>query len=329
MPPEIRNIARHAVRRVPHPAIGGLLFLLLAAATPADAGSGSAFNFLRTDVGARAGALGGSIMSLTDDPNLFFYNPAGLATLSRRRVSVGYFKHLLDINSANVAWGDKIDGFGYLGAGALYMNYGEFQRTGEEGQNLGTFGAGELSAGVAYADAIGERFLYGAGAKFIFSSIGEYSSSALALDLGTEYIAVPERVIIGLSLLHLGAQLDPYATVGEELPLDLRLGVALSPEHLPATFIVEVHRLTDERESFAAHFKAFAVGVEFILSPNVFLRAGYNNERRQDLEMAEGTGSGLAGFSLGTGIATGDYQFDYAFTSNGPLGAFHRFSIAF
>jgi len=299
----------------------------LAAGTPAEAGSGSAFNFLRTDVGARAGALGGSIVTMADDPNLYFYNPAGLATLTRRRFSVGYFKHLLDINSANLAWGEKIEGFGYVGAGALYMNYGEFQRTGEEGQNLGTFGAGELSAGVAYADVIGGRFLYGAGAKFIYSSIGEYNSSAFAIDLGTQFIAVPERVVLGLSLLHLGAQLDPYATVAEDLPLDLRFGVALTPEHLPATFIVEVHRLTDERETFAAHFKAFAAGVEFTVTQNVFLRAGYNNERRQDLAMA--SGSGLAGFSLGTGIATGDYQFDYSFTSNGPVGAFHRFSIAF
>jgi hypothetical protein len=306
-----------------------LVVLLLAAGAATEARSGSAFNFLRTDVGARAGALGGSIAAMSDDPNMVFYNPAGLATLSRRRVSLGYFKHLLDINSANLSWGERIDGFGYVGAGALYMNYGEFQRTGEEGQNLGTFGAGELCAGVAYADAIGDRFRYGAGAKFIYSSIGEYSSSAVALDLGTQYIAVPDRVVLGLSLLHLGAQLDPYATVGEDLPIDLRFGVALSPEHLPATFVVDVHRLTDERDSFAAHFKAFSVGVEFILSPNVFLRAGYNNERRQDLALTEGTGSGLAGFSLGTGIATGDYQFDYAFTSNGPVGAFHRFSIAF
>ena len=78
-----------------------------------------------------------------------------------------------------------------------------------------------------------------------------------------------------------------------------------------------------------AVFKAFSVGVEFILSPNVFLRAGYNNERRQDLKVGSGSGSGLAGFSIGTGIATGDYQFDYAFTSNGPVGAFHRFSLSF
>ncbi len=306
-----------------------LCAVILAGASPARAGSGGTFDFLRTDVGARAGALGGSILTVADDPNLLFYNPAGIATLTRRRISIGYFKHLLDINSANLSWGEEVEGFGYLGAGVLYMSYGDFQRTGQEGQNLGTFGAGELSVSVAYGNVLTDRLRYGMAVKFIHSSIAEYSSAGVALDLGTQFTVVPERVVLGASLLHLGTQLDPYATVGEDLPLDLRVGVALSPEHLPATFVAEVHKLTDERESFADHFKAFSVGVEFTLSPNVFLRAGYNNERRQDLELGEGTGSGLAGFSIGTGIATGDYQFDYAFTSNGPVGAFHRFSLSF
>ncbi len=306
-----------------------LFALVVLVMAPARAGSGSTFDFLRTDVGARAGALGGSILTLSDDPNLVFYNPAGLATLSRRRLSFGYFKHLLDINSANVSWGEQVEGLGYLGAGALYMNYGEFQRTGEEGQNLGTFGAGELSMSLGYGDGLTDQLRYGVAVKFIHSSIGEYASSALALDFGAQYTAVPERVILGIALLHAGTQLDPYATVGEDLPLDLRVGVALSPEHLPATFVADIHRLTDRRESFTDRFKAFSVGVEFILSPNVFLRAGYNNERRQDLKVGSGSGSGLAGFSIGTGIATGDYQFDYAFTSNGPVGAFHRFSLSF
>ena len=310
-------------------AIAPAAFLLAVLFIPCTRANAGTFNFLRTDVGARAGALGGSIAAMADDPNLVFYNPAGLATLSRRRVSLGYFKHLLDINSANLSWGDHVEGLGYLGAGALYMNYGELEKTGEEGQNLGTFGAGELSIGAAYADVLEERFRYGAAVKFIYSSIGDYASSAFAVDLGTQFVAVPDRVVLGLSLLHLGSQLDPYATESEDLPLDLRFGVALSPEHLPATFVADVHRLTDRRESFSEHFKAFSVGAEFILSPNVFVRAGYNNERRQDLDMGEGTGSGLAGFSLGAGFATGDYQFDYAFTSNGPVGAFHRFSIAF
>jgi len=307
-----------------------LLLTLLVSVIPAvRAGSGSTFDFLRTDIGARAGALGGSVSSLSDDANLVFYNPAGLATMTKRRISFGYFKHILDINSANVSYAGEIEGLGFVGAGVFYVNYGELRRTGPGGEDLGTFGAGEFSANAAYGGVIAEGVRYGAALKLIYSTIGEYSSSAVALDLGVQYDPVPERITVGAAVSHLGTQLDPYSTIREDLPLDLRIGAAISPEHLPATFLVDFHRLTDKRDNFSSRFRAFSVGVEFTLSPNVFLRAGYNNERRQDLKIGSGTNSGLAGFSLGTGIATGAYQFDYAFSSNGPVGAFHRFSISF
>jgi hypothetical protein len=305
------------------------LSLLLTISVGTNAGSGSTFDFLRTDIGARAGALAGTVSSLTDDANLVFYNPAGLATMTRRRISFGYFKHLLDINSANVAFAGEVEGLGTVGAGVLYVNYGELQRTGAGGEDLGTFGAGEFSANVAYGGTLSEGLRYGTAVKFIYSTIGEYSSSAVAVDLGAQYAAVPGMVVLGAGLSHLGTQLDPYSTLREDLPLDLRVGAAVTPEHLPATFLVDFHRLTDRRENFTSRFKAFSVGVEFTLSPNVFVRAGYNNERRQDLKIGSGTNTGLAGFSLGTGISAGEYQFDYAFTSNGPVGAFHRFTISF
>src|SRR6266404_166761 len=91
----------------------------------------STYNFLRNDVGARAAGLGGSFVTAVDDPNAIFYNPAGLATLAQRRVSAGYFQHLLDIKSGYLSFGTEIPNLGYFGAGIVYINYGEFKRTGK------------------------------------------------------------------------------------------------------------------------------------------------------------------------------------------------------
>ena len=66
-------------------------------------------------VGARVSGLGQAYTAVADDAYSVYYNPAGLATLSRRRLSFGYFKHLLDINSANVSWGEQVGGLGYVG----------------------------------------------------------------------------------------------------------------------------------------------------------------------------------------------------------------------
>jgi len=299
---------------------------MLAATPPLLAQGTTAFEFLRNDVGARAAALGGSFVTASDDPNLLFANPAGLATLSARRVSIGFFKHLLDMNAGYVSLGMEVPGLGFVGGGINYMNYGEFKRTGEEGQDLGTFGAGDVSITAGYASELRTGLTYGVAAKFIYSSIAEARSSACAVDVGLQYVAVPGRVVVGGSLLNLGTQFNPYVTTREPLPLDLQLGVSVSPEHLPAVIMVGFHKLNEEQDNLGKHLRQFSVGVEFTASPNVLLRVGYNNERRQELKI--GQSSGLAGFSLGCGILTGAYTIDYAFTSFGKIGSVHRISIA-
>ena len=309
------------MRSLRHPVL--VLTLLIAAASDLYGGS-ETYAFLRNDVGARAAALGGSFVTGIDDPNLIFYNPAGLSSLGSRRVSFGFFKHLLDINSGYASYGTEIPGFGFVGAGVVYVNYGDFRRTDEDGQDLGTFGAGDFAATIAYAGQLYPRLVYGVGLKFIYSSIAEYHSSGAALDLGMQYI-VNRQMIFGLSVLNLGTQLDPYITVKENLPLDVRAGVSIYPEHLPAVVMIGVSRLNEDQDRLVDRLRAFTVGVEFSASSNVFLRAGYNNEKRRDLKL--GTSSGLAGLSLGGGILFGTYTLDYSFNSMGEIGALHRVSL--
>ncbi len=287
----------------------------------------STYDFLRNDVGARAAALGGSFVTSTDDPNLIFYNPAGLATLTARRLSVGFFKHLLDVNAGSVSFGTEIPRFGFVGAGIDYINYGEFKRTGDEGQDLGTFSAGDLAVSAAYAGELQENLTYGLGVKFIYSSIAEARSAAAAVDFGLQYTAIPNRLLLGASVLSLGTQIDPYVTTREILPLDVKIWASLYPEQSPATIMINLHKLNEYEDNIGKRLRQFSVGVEFTASPNVLLRLGYNNEQRQELKI--GQSAGLAGFSLGGGILTGSYTIDYGFTSYGKIGSVHRISVGF
>ena len=302
--------------------IGGLLFAL---STGLRASGTSTFGFLRNDVGARAAALGGGFVTMTDDPNAIFYNPAGLGTLSGKRASFGFFKYLLDINSGYASYGTEIPNLGFVGIGAVYINYGEFDRTGEEGQNLGTFGAGEFAFSAGYGGALRPEINYGVNAKFIYSSIADYHSSGVALDFGLQYTAVPNRIILGACLLNLGTQLNPYINTREDLPLDLRIGASIYPEHLPAVILLSFSKLNERQDNLGQHLRAFSVGVEFTASPSVLLRFGYNNERRQDLKL--GQGAGFAGLSAGFGILTGVYGIDYGYNSYGNVGDLHRVSL--
>jgi long-subunit fatty acid transport protein len=75
------------------------------------------YDFLRIDVSARAAALNGSFVSMKDDPNVLFYNPASIGTLITPKVSVCYVNHVMDVNAGTLSYGQNIEGIGSIGAG--------------------------------------------------------------------------------------------------------------------------------------------------------------------------------------------------------------------
>jgi hypothetical protein len=301
----------------------GVAGVLLTA--PAHAASNTTYAFLRDDVSARAAALAGSFVSATNDPNMIFYNVAGLGTLDMPRGSAGFFKHLLDINSGYVSYSQEIEGIGHVGAGITYTNYGSFTETDEVGNDLGSFSASDLSVALGYSNEIEENLTYGASVKLIYSSIAGVSSSALAADAGILYLIPNSKIALGASVRNLGAQLSRYLTTRENLPLDVTIGGSIVPRGLPLLLNVNLHRLNDDVSRFTDRFRAFSIGGEFTLSRVLQLRFGFDNARRKDLNL--GTSTGLAGFSAGLGINSGDYRIDYAISSLGKIGNFHRISI--
>jgi hypothetical protein len=284
------------------------------------------YDFLHVDVSARAAALQGSFVSMKDDPNVIFYNPASLGTISRPKVSASYLDYLMDVNSGALSYAQHLEGIGNIGAGIHYINYGSFDRTDEFLNKLGSFGAEELALLAGIAGTYDENILVGINAKFIYSSLAEYQSSAIAVDLGVLYEIPSQNMSIGASVLNLGTQSKNYAGVDELLPLDIKVGITKRPEHLPMLLNLVFHRLNEKGDTFFDRFSNFTVGSEIVMSESFRLRLGYNNKQRRDFKM--GTSSGLAGFSLGAGIIISDYQFDYAFNSYGKMGGLNRISLS-
>ena len=304
----------------------GLVLTVTALLVSADAEAQvSTFSFLQTDVSARAAGLNGSFVSMEDDPNLIFYNPAGLATLSAPRASVGYMKHLLDVNFGSGSYAQEWEGVGTVGIGITYIDYGSFTETDASSNVLGTFGASEFSLVGGVGTAVDDETFVGANLKFIYSSIAEYRSSGLALDLGGLYRIPSEGITVGASILNLGRQLSTYAGVRESLPLDVAVGITKRPEHLPVYLNLDFHRLNEDASSLGDRLSAFTFGAEFLVSESVRLRLGYSNQQRKELSL--GTAVGLAGFSIGGGFQFQQYLLDYSFNSYGTIGGLHRISL--
>ena len=303
----------------------GVYLLVAAGMSIADAQT-STYNFLLGDVSSRSAAMAGSFVSMRDDINTLFYNPAGLNTITESQASFGYLKNLLDINSGYASVAEEISGVGMVGLGVDYVNYGTFDETDEFADKIGTFSAGDMAVSLGWAGELEPNLSFGVAGKFIYSSIADARSSAVAADLGILYfIPGANPFSVGVSLMNLGTQLNPYMDTREDLPLELAVGATVKPEHLPLLLNLDFHRLNVSEPDLISHFRSFSLGGEFTMSKELRFRFGYQNERRRDLGL--GTSPGLAGFSFGGGLVIQKLRFDYAFVSLGKIGSLNSISV--
>lgn len=302
------------------------LFALFILTFTANSFGQNTYEFLRVDMSARAAALGGTFVSNHDDPNVIFYNPAGINLLTENPISFSFMKHLLDINLASLTYSTEFDNIGRFGGAIKYINYGTFTEADEDGRRGGEFGAGELAFIVGYANQLDMNFSYGANVKFIYSKIADRNSTGLGFDVGLNYYVPEENLSVGFAALNVGTQLSSYYDTKEKLPLDFVVGVSKKLQHLPLRLSLDFHKLNADRDDFIQRFKAFSVGAEFTLSKVLRLRFGYDNEKRSDLKI--GSSAGIAGFNAGLGAVVSNYTFDYGFSSMGVIGALHRVTVS-
>ncbi|MBU0476210.1 MAG: type IX secretion system protein PorQ [Bacteroidetes bacterium] len=278
------------------------------------------YDFLQLDSSPRASSLAGSYIADNLDPNVIFYNPAGITTIENIPISFSFLKYLADINSVSLASTFNVQGIGKFGSALRYINYGKFEERDESGNELGTFNPSDLALTIAYGNSFSEKLTYGASIKFIYSNIASASSFGIAGDIGMQYMLPENGWNFGVSLLNMGSQLSYYNQTNESLPFSVQLGASKKLTHTPLQLFFALTRLND-----ADRFKFINVGIEFTMSKVIQLRFGYDNVKREEYKIA--STSALGGFSFGLGIDVSDYDVDYSFSSMGSIGAAHRIGI--
>jgi hypothetical protein len=282
----------------------------------------SAFSFLKIGVGARPLGLGGAFVSVAEDANALYWNPAGISQLKDQQLTLSYVNYLLDIHSGFVGYVLPRDDRLCLGAALNYFSYGEFQRTTVEdptGNQLGTFGALDLSLAFSGAYVVSEGFFLGGTAKVIYGKLEDYSSDAYALDLGGLYVLPDDRTRLGFSLQNLGFQRSGYSSDNKDgLAPILRVGASRQLEGLPLLLTVDGYKPTDH------HFNV-NMGGEIHAGESLSLRLGWSS---LGLDQQVGPDKdNLAGFSGGLGVQWQTYRLDYAYSSMAELGEVHRATL--
>jgi len=288
----------------------------------------TSFNFLKNQYSPRAAALANNLIAIQGDINTMFNNPAGLSGIENRQWAINYINHLLDFQGGQFAYVVPNKKFGVIGVGLLYFSYGDFEETNEFGKLTGnTFGASEFALAVSTANTLGEGFDYGVNVKFIYSSLANYSASALAIDAGLLYtIQQLNDLRIGVSLANVGTVVDKYTDAEEKLPLLLRIGLSKRLAHLPLTISASFNDLTATTNESMSFLKRFSVAGEFEVSRAVRFRLGYDNDVNQGVKPL-GTNS-FGGIAAGLGILWKSFRIDYAYSSYGELGSQNRLGVS-
>ena len=297
--------------------------------TPFGATSGE---FLLLGAGARGTALGNAYSALANDVSSLYYNPAGLALMSRPAAMVGSYDY---IAGTRYTWGGIAFPFAG-GARAFGIQIGSFgfkdqpvYTVDQPDGNGNLYAVSETFAGLTLAQNFSDRFSAGFTAKFLFDQLGDASGSAFAVDFGTNFHAMlGERPIrMGFTVTNLGAGLSySGAALNVQVPRDQPVGEEEVPSAdqpgtlrskafpLPTTFRVslgyDLLATTSRRFSLLGEFNqpnnnraGFSLGGEYMMQRisgsgfGLALRGSYSHAAAND-----GTDQGLTG-AVATGVS--------------------------
>ena len=275
--------------------------------------SQTAYNFLRLPVSAHVAALGGDNITLVeDDATLIFHNPALINDVSDRTIGLNFMTYMEGAKTASASFIKAAGERGTWGLAAQYMDYGTMKETTAEGTMLGDFSARDLQVAGSYAYPLTERLSGGVTARMISSSIGSYNSLAVGVDLGLNYYWDEQQLSISAVAKNLGGQVKAYDDEFERIPFDLQLGVSKQLLNSPLRLTATLTRLTNWSQGFGRHL---CLGADIILSPTIYLAAGYNFRRASEMKISESDGSSShgAGLSLGGGLQLERFKLHVAY----------------
>ncbi len=208
----------------------------------------TAVPFLQIEPDSRTAGMGNSGVALADNSTATFWNPAGLAFQEGHEVTLTHADWLPDFNVDMfydyLSGRYHLDGIGTIGGHITYLNLGEQQRMGEDGQELGTFSSYEFAAGLSYGFKLSEQFSVGTGIRFIYSNLvpsgiqvseqETRNGTSVGVDIAALYRSKPFEVANREAQLRAGANLanmGPRIQYTDEaqkdpLPTTLRVGWA-------------------------------------------------------------------------------------------------------
>ncbi len=327
------------------------LFLLLffSANLFGQVGGETIYNFLNIATSAQQASLGGKALTLINDPNQPNWNPSLIHDRIENQVSINYINYLADISMGTISFTPKInDKIGVLYTGISYLNYGDFVKANDQGDEEGSFKAYDLAFSVGYAYNIPNSTIYvGANIKLINSVIENYSSVGIGTDLAISYLKDSDPFMATLVVRNIGSQITVYDDEREDLPTEIMVGASYKLQNVPITWHFTMDHLeqwdvsvsnpsnlttdlegneTPETISFFNNaIRHFAIGAELFPEKGFNVRVGYNFRRSKELQLIDKRT--FAGFTAGFGLKLNKFKLNYAYSKYHPATNVNTFSL--
>ena len=327
-----------------------ILFSFIATLSSGQTGGDNVYEFLNLTHSGLVSSLGGVNVSLrSGDVNLAYHNPALLDSDMNKSLALNYVSYFAGINYGMTMYARSFPGTGNFATGLTYLNYGSFKETDESGNITGAFSAAEYALSLIYSRDIDSLFSVGANLKPVLSFLEKYSSFGVALDIGAAYHSRDNLFSAGLAIKNAGFQITTYAgETREKLPFEIQAGVSQKLAHAPFRFSVTIRHLerfdlTYNYESslsngtstgsqtqkisdfFENSMRHVIIGAELIPHKNFYLSAGYNYQRRRELEIDSKVST--VGFSWGFGINTSFLRIGFGRATFHLAGASNNVSL--
>jgi hypothetical protein len=301
--------------------------------------------FLLIEPSARLGAMGNAGVTVDDEIQGAFFNPAAIGRMSGSGAQFTHSPWFAGISYDYVGVVGNLGNFGNLYGSVTSLNSGEIDvRTVEAPGGTGErYKATDIAFGLGYGRQISDRFSVGVQLTYLQETIWHSSLSGFAINMGTLYEISPNGLRIGASISNVGTrpkfdgrdlrvQYDQSASLyGDNpnlpaelftndfpLPIMFRVGLGLPvtiSDDYKLEFVADALHPSDNTESVN-------VGGEWLFFNTFAIRGGYQHLFEKDSEV---------GLTLGAGV---QYQsdsfrvfFDYGWASHKRLDQIQRMTV--
>jgi hypothetical protein len=324
-----------------------ILLLLISARVFSQTGGDNVYEFLNLTHSGLVSSLGGSNVSLpAPDLNMAYHNPALLSAAMDKNLTISYVNYFAGINYGMSMYARSFPAAGNFAAGITYLNYGSFTESDESGNITGSFKAAEYAMSLIWSRPIDSLFTFGANLKPVLSHLERYTSFGLALDAGVSYLSRNRLFSAGLVLKNIGLQITTYTgDTREKLPFEIQAGLTQRLAHAPFRFSLTLRHLekfdlthtyddnsvqSGTTASSASGFgenllRHMVLGAEVIPHKNFYFSAGYNYQRRREMQIESKVAA--VGFSWGFGINTSYLSLGFGRASYHLAGASNHITL--